>query len=253
VHFEEFAFGDSLVHRADPRVKLAVAIVFAVVVAVFDAYPALISALCVACVLAILARLHLPTLLRRVAVVNGFVVLLWFVLPFTFPGTALFWLGPLTASREGVAYATAITLRTNAIVLSTIALVGTTSVFNLVHALRHLRVPEKLVHIFFFCYRYIAVIHLEYLRLRNAMRMRCFRPKTYLHTYRSYAYLVGMLLIKSYERSHRIYQAMLCRGFKGRYPTFHHFSMRRQDLAYLGVMMVVIAGLVTVQILGSGV
>ena len=250
MHFEEFAFGDSPVHTADPRVKLVVAVAFAVVVAVSNAYFALVPALLVACGLVLLARLDPGTLGRRLAVVNGFVVLLWFVLPFTFPGTPLFWLGPLTASREGVAYATAITLRTNAIVLSTIALVGTTSVFNLVHALRHLRVPEKLVHIFFFCYRYIAVIHLEYLRLRNAMRVRCFHPKTSVHTYRSYAYLVGMLLIKSYERSHRIYQAMLCRGFKGKYPSYHHFSIRRLDLAYLVVMMVVIGGIVTLQVLG---
>ena len=251
MHFEEFAFGNSAVHTADPRVKLVAAVAFSVVVAVSDAYRALVPALFVACGLVLLARLDLRTLGRRLAVVNGFVVLLWLILPFTFPGKAFFSLGPLTASREGVAYSLTITLRTNAIVLTTIALVGTTSIFNLVHALRHVRVPEKLVHIFFFCYRYIAVIHLEYLRLRNAMRVRCFHPKTSLHTYRSYAYLVGMLLIKSYERSHRIYQAMLCRGFKGQYPTFHHFRMRRRDLGYLGLMAVVIVLLAALQLLGA--
>lgn len=251
MHFEEFAFGDSVVHTTDPRVKLVGALAFSVVVAVSDAYRALVPALFVAWGLVLLAKLDLRTLGRRLAVVNGFVVLLWFILPFTFPGKALFSLGPLTASREGVAYSLAITLRTNAIVLATIALVGTTSIFNLVHALRHVRVPDKLVHIFFFCYRYIAVIHLEYLRLRNAMRVRCFRQKTSLHTYRSYAYLVGMLLIKSYERSHRIYQAMLCRGFKGKYPTFHHFHMRRRDLGALGLMGIVIVGLAALQLLGA--
>ena len=55
---------------------------------------------------------------------------------------------------------------------------------------------------------------------------------------------------KSYERSHRIYQAMLCRGFKGRYPTFHHFYLRRRDLVYLGAMIMVIVALVTLQVLG---
>ncbi len=111
------------------------------------------------------------------------------------------------------------------------------------HGLRHLHVPDKLVHTFFFCYRYISVIHEEYTRLRHAMRVRCFRPRTSLHTYRSYAYLVGMLLIKSYERSVRIYQAMLCRGFRGEYPTFHHFHLHGRDLVSLGVMAALIGAI----------
>ena len=86
MHFEEFAFGNSAIHTIDPRVKLAGALAFSIVVALSDAYLALIPALCVACALALLAKLDVPMLLRRVAVVNGFVVLLWLVLPFTFPG-----------------------------------------------------------------------------------------------------------------------------------------------------------------------
>jgi len=84
-------------------------------------------------------------------------------------------------------------------------------------ALHYLYVPNKLVHIFFFSYRYIHVINLEYLRLTNAVKVRCFIPRNNLHTYKSFAYLIGMLILKSYERSRRIYNAMLCRGFKGKF------------------------------------
>lgn len=240
-----------MVHAADPRIKLIIAIAFSVLVAVTNTYQALAWSLFVACGLAFLAKLDLHKLFLRLMVVNGFVALLWLILPFTYPGEALFFIGPLSASYEGVLYALRITLRTNAIVIATISLLGTTSIFNLVHALRHLRVPDKLVHIFFFCYRYLAVIHLEYLRLHQAMQIRCFHPKTSLHTYKSYAYLVGMLLIKSYERSLRIYQAMLCRGFKGQYPTFHHFRMQRRDLVGIGVMSVVIMILAILEFAGG--
>jgi len=243
VHLEEFAEGTTFVHAADPRVKLVVAVAFAIAVATSHSYPALVPALGLAAVLAAMARLNPRRLLARLAVVNVFVVLLWFFLPFTFPGSTVFQVGPLAATAEGIEASALITLRTNAIVLLTIALLGTTSIFNLVHALRHLRVPDKLVHTFFFCYRYIAVIHEEYTRLRHAMRVRCFRPRTNLHTYRSYAYLVGMLLIKSYERSVRIYQAMLCRGFRGEYPTFHHFHLHRRDVVSLATMAVLIGAI----------
>ncbi|MFC1526138.1 cobalt ECF transporter T component CbiQ [Candidatus Latescibacterota bacterium] len=236
MHLEEFAEGTSLLHVADPRIKLVAATAFAIAVATADAYRALLPALAIAAALGAIARLDLRLLASRLLVVNVFVLLLWLFLPFTFPGTPVWHLGPLAATREGIETSVLITLRTNAIVMATISLLGTTSIFNLVHALRHLHVPDKLVHTFFFCYRYIAVIHLEYTRLRHAMRVRGFRPRTSIHTYKSYAYLVGMLLIKSYERSVRIYQAMLCRGFRGEYPTFHHFHLHRRDLVGLAVM-----------------
>ena len=236
MNLEPFAQGTSTLHTLDPRVKVLAAIAFATVAAVSQHFRPLIGALIAAGFLIGWARLDPGALARRLLLINGFVALLWLFLPFTFPGQELFSLGPLSASREGVRHALLITCRTNAIVIATIALLGTSSIFNLVHALRHLHVPDKLIHTFFFCYRYIDVIHLEYLRLRNAMRIRCFRPRTGMHTYRTYAYLIGMLLVRSYERSQRIYQAMLCRGFRDKYPTYHHFHMRRQDFAVLGLM-----------------
>ena len=243
MNLEPFAQGASPLHLLDPRIKIVAAFAFAVVAAVAQEFRPLIAALAAALLLVCWARLDAGALARRLLVINTFVALLWLFLPFTFPGQKLFTLGPLTASSEGVRHALLITCRTNAIVVTTIALLGTSSIFSLVHALRHLHMPEKLIHTFFFCYRYIDVIQLEYLRLRNAMRIRGFRPGTSMHTYRTYAYLVGMLLVRSYERSQRVYQAMLCRGFRGQYPTYHHFHLRRSDLVHVAVMALMIAAL----------
>ena len=79
-------------------------------------------------------------------------------------------------------------------------------------------------------------MHEEYSRLRNAVIIRCFKAGTNIHTYRTYAYLVGMLIVRSYERSQRIYQAMLCRGFKGRFPVISHFRLRKGDVVF-GLLM----------------
>ena len=244
MNLESFAQGTSTLHRLDPRIKFVAACGFAIVVAVAREFRPLVPALLFAACLVLWARLDLRALVRRLLLVNGFVLLLWLFLPFTYPGETAFSLGPLTASREGLRFALLLTLRTNAIVLATIALVGTTSVFELVHALQHLRLPVKLVHVAFFCYRYIDVIQREYLRLRDAMRIRGFRPRTSLHTYTSFAYLIGMLLVRSFERSQRVYQAMLCRGFKGSFPVYRHFHLHRRDLLHLvfmGAAIVVLA------------
>jgi cobalt/nickel transport system permease protein len=101
-----------------------------------------------------------------------------------------------------------------------------------------------LVQLFFFTYRYIHTIHSEYIRLNNALKIRGFKPQTNLHTYKTYAHLVGMMLVRSYDRSKRVYDAMLCRGFKGKFWTLNHFVAKKADFAAGIVMISCIMGLV---------
>jgi len=236
VHLEEFAAGSSFIHRLDPRVKIISAVFFSGVTAVSDRFAILAVGLSAAIVLVLLARLNWRRVAVRLAIVNGFVLFLWFFLPFSHPGETIFRLGPLGVSKEGALLALAITIKSNAIILALIALLATSNFFSLVHALRHLKTPDKLVHLFFFTFRYFQVIHQEYERLRAAMRIRCFRPRTNIHTYRSLAYLVGMLLVRGFDRSERVYQAMLCRGFRGRFWLLDHFTIHGRDIAFLGLM-----------------
>ncbi len=241
MHLEEFAEGDSFFHRLDPRVKFITTIPYIFVIAVMKGINGPLSALIISLFMIAVSRISLKKLLGRLMVVNVFILFLWVFLPFSFPGEAVFHIGSLRATYEGLLYVLSITLKANAIVLATIALLGTSEVFSLAHALVHLKLPDKLIYLFFFFYRYISVLHEEYTRLRNAIVIRCFRPKTNMHTYKTYAYLVGMLLVKSYDRSQKIYNAMLCRGYTGRFPIISHFTLKRTDL-FFGIFM----GLITI-------
>jgi cobalt/nickel transport system permease protein len=234
---ENFSEGDSLLHKLDPRVKIIVALLFSVIVAVSDKYTSLIGALFFAIVAVILARLRTREVISRLLVVNSFIFLLWLMLPFTFPGKNIYTLGSLNISQEGIKYALLITIKSNSIILVGIALLSTSSIFNLVHALRHLYLPDKLTQLFFFTYRYTQTIHSEYIRLNNALRIRGFKAQTNFHTYRTYAYLVGMMLVRSYDRSKRVYDAMLCRGFKGKLWTLNHFVFKKSDFI-TGIVMI---------------
>jgi cobalt/nickel transport system permease protein len=237
VHLEEFAEGTTLLHRVDPRVKFLAGGPLMLMVAVMTDVRGPLVASGLAGALAIMARLDGRKLLVRLAAVNAFVLLVWVFLPVSLPGETILALGPVTVSREGVAYALGITLKANAIVLLTIAVLGTSDVMSLAHALVHLRAPRKLVYLFFFFYRYVSVLHEEYTRLRRAMAVRGFRPRTDSHTYRSFGTLVGMLLVRSHERSERVYRAMLCRGFHGHFPVARHFHLHRHDLAFGAAML----------------
>jgi cobalt/nickel transport system permease protein len=231
--FEEiFAQGDSFIHRLDPRVKALAAFGFAITTALADRPAALASAMAIAVALALAAKLPGRAVAGRLAVVNGFVLLLWVMLPFTYPGEPLLHIGPLAASRAGVEYALLITVKSNAIVLACIALLSTTHMVDLGRALSRLRVPDKLVHVLLFMLRYLGEAWREYQLLSTAMKLRSFRPRTTLHTYRSYANMMGMLLVSSYSRAEAVYGAMLCRGFGGTFHSMDDFRMTGRDVLF---------------------
>jgi cobalt/nickel transport system permease protein len=206
-----------------------------------------LSALGISVALIALARLRAAEVFKRLLVVNGLVVFIWAVIPFTFPGEALFRLGPFNAAREGVALAAQITLKSNAIVLAFIALVATMPFATAGHALHRLRVPDKIVHLLLMTYRYIFVLEQEYLRLGRAASIRGFRPGTNLHTYRTYAYLVGMLFVKAVDRAERVRWAMLCRGFKGRFYSLQEFKTGAGCAVFFVLMSAAVAGIVALE------
>ena len=251
MHLEEFAEGNSPIHSLDPRVKVAALFPFIIVVATAGELLVPFLALALGVILLLFSRLNLKAVLGRLYPVNLFIIFLWLVLPFTVEGREVFARGGLVLTAEGLFLALSITLKANAILLSTITLVGTIPVFRLAHTLRSLKIPEKLVNLFFFCYRYISVLHQDYSALHNAMKVRAFKPRTDVRTYRSYAYLIGMLVVRSYDHSDKIYQAMLCRGFKGRFPLLSHFTaLTGKDYLFLIFMILVTVSLSGIELTG---
>lgn len=244
---ESFAQGSSLLHRLDPRGKIFVAMLFSLIVAVAEQFMALLLAFGVALVLSGTANLSLKEVGRRLLLVNIFMVFLWLVLPLTISGPQLFTLGSLGLSAEGMRLAAKITIKSNTIFLGFLSLVATSSLNTLGHALHYLAVPKKFVHLLLFTYRYIHVIEQEYQRLFQAVSIRGFRPCMSVHTYRTYANMVGMLLVRSFARAERIHEAMICRGFKGKLYSLHHFKFTGRDALFLGIMLLGVSWLVCLE------
>ena len=230
---ESFSVGNTFIHRLDPRIKLLAAFLFSVIISVSDRFFPILFAYIMATALLAAARLPVKTVLMRLLYANLFIFLLWIFIPFTIKGESFFQLGPLVISREGLLYCLLLTVKSNAIIAILITLTATMPVFTMGRAMGHFGVPAKIVNLFIFSYRYIHAILLEYRRLKDAMDIRGFRPKTNLHTYRSYAYLVGMLIIKSHDRAERVHSAMICRGFQGKFFDLTEFSVKRADFIFI--------------------
>ncbi len=235
-----FVEGNSLIHRLDPRFKVATAIGFSVFIAVADRFLTLMICLFVSLTLITLSRLGGIRVLKRLVVVNGMILVFWLILPLTVAGKAILNLGPITLTEAGVLLALRLTLKSNGIILALIALLATCPVTAIGYAMKSLWIPKKIVYLFLITYRYLFVLEQEYQRLMTAAKIRCFRPGNNLHTYRTFAYLIGMLFVRASLRGERVYQAMCCRGFNGRFYILHEFSSSRMDWIFLTVLSLVI-------------
>ena len=240
---EPFAHGQSVIHGLDPRVRLAMAALFAVCVALLRDQAAAGAALALAGTTLAASRPPLGLLARRLALVNAFVLFLWLTVPATMPGDPALAVGPLTFSRQGLDLVLLVTLKSNAIVLAFLALAATMVSPVMGHALGRLGVPPKLVFLFLFTYRYLHVIAAEWQRLVTAARLRGFVPRTGMHTYRTIGHLLAMVLVNSFDRSGRVYQAMVLRGFEGRFVSVTRFLARPKDLLFAVAWTAATAGL----------
>ena len=220
---ESFAEGNSWIHGIDPRLRVIGAAAFAVVVAVSYDFTALFIGLILSLCMVLSARLDIRAVVQRLIAPVIFLLLLWAVLPWSYEGDALAALGPVTITRQGVTLCAQISLKTVCLMMAFMALVATMTVDTLGHSLNRLQLPDKMVHLLLITYRYLFVIEQEYQRLVRAMKIRNFHPKTNLHSYRTYAYLVGMLFVRASERARRVHSAMICRGFHGRFISLRSF------------------------------
>ncbi len=236
----EYTNTSSFLSGIDPRLKIILLFIFSIVLAVFKGLPSLFCALLISLPPLLFASVPLTVILRRLIPVNAMILFLWIFLPFSTPGEVFWASGFIEVTNEGLLLASMLTLKANAMMLMFIAFVVSTPVNTAGHAMSRLGMPEKLVHLFFFTYRYIHVIYDEYLRLKKAMLIRGFVPRTNRHTYRSYAYLVGMLLVKSADRARRVHNAMLCRGFTGKFYSMATFSITKTDVFVCSVMILLI-------------
>ncbi len=201
----------------DPRLRILSAIALVACISQLASLPIAATALG----LTLLFALHgkggqMPW--RRLLHVEGFLLLILVMLPFTVPGEPVLRLGPLSASAEGFARALLVACKVSASAIILMVLLRVDDPAELGGALRALHVPGRLVRLFLLAARHVALLGEETRRLQDAMRMRGFHARSDRHTWRSYGNLVGMILVRSLDRAQRIEEAMLCRSACGRFP-----------------------------------
>lgn len=240
----------SFLRRRDPRLRLLLAAALAVALAPLHQLASAALGLGLGVCLLPLARPPLRPLLRRLAAVNAFILFLWLTTPWTTPGTSVWQWGFLNVTAEGIRLSLLVTLKSNAVVCAFLALIATMPPSEFGHALERLRCPCKLVFLFLFTGRYVHLLAEEWRTLMTAARLRGFRPRSDMHTYRTFASLLGLLLVRSHERARRTREAMLLRGFDGRFHSVARFSVGPLDIAFSLGLLLCLAGILWTEYAG---
>lgn len=196
---------DSLGRRWPPRLKLLLALGMLLVGSLLsiERWPLAAALFAVQLLGYRLARIPWGYVLKRLAA----------FLPF-----ALVFAVSLPASQgfdRGWNLAATVLLRAVLAFLSVLWLAGVLQFSQLLVALRQCRVPELLVALLAFMYRYLFLLRDEVATMRAARQARTFGRMTLRNRWKIAAQLIGMLLIRGLRRAERVHRAMSARGYSG--------------------------------------
>ncbi len=232
---DAYANGSSFFHEWDPRVKIATLFLYCFAVTALKTLFWSGIAFFIGILAVIACRIPLSRSLRRLAAMAGFLSMFLVVVPFTSPlrqGETLFFLPFLHAfpfHGRGFIVALQIVFKACAIGLMMEPMLATAALPVTLQALSRLGLPDAVSQMILLIHRYLFVFLHETKRIYRSMRVRGFSPRTDVATMNTMGNFFGMLFVRSFDRTQRVYDAMLSRGYNGAFPTFIHFENRGMD------------------------
>jgi cobalt/nickel transport system permease protein len=234
----------SLFSRWDVRCKLVTLLLYAFLVAALQQLTSALLALLISVLALLLARTPLDRALLRLLAISGFMAMFLVVMPFSappHPGDRLLLFGSLEGlpfNLRGLELAATLFAKGIAIALLSEPLLGSTPLPVTLQGLSGLGVPAMGSQLVMLSHRYIHVFSSEARRMTTGMQVRGLRKRTNLVTLRALANFLGMLLVRSFERTERVMDAMHARGYQGRFPQAAELRLRPTDLLLSGLWLV---------------
>lgn len=176
-----------------------------------------------------------PVVFKRLLVANFFIFFTWLIVPFTAPGPTFYNYGWFHVSENGLRLCVLVTLKANAIVCVFLALIAPLSITRVCGALKKLRVPDKLIWLFLLMDENVRVFLDRLKALREGTKLRGFKARFNLRSYKVIASLVAILLINAADRAEKIHEATLLRAYSGKLPLLDRESFGVRDLALLTI------------------
>lgn len=231
---DDLAQQHSAIHHLHPVSKLIATLGYLVAVLSFDRYAvgSLLPFFLYPVLIASLAGIPWKILLYRLLLVEPLILGIGL-------GNVLFdrlpvALGPLVMTSGWLAFVSLL-LKSVLTLSATLLLLMTTGIEKLAYALQQMRIPKRFILQLLLTYRYILVLTEELARMLRSYFLRAPGQKGIHHTL--WGPFAGQLLLRTFDRASRVYQAMVLRGFAG---SFHPGSLPAftwQDLTFIGLVI----------------
>lgn len=137
--------------------------------------------------------------------------------------------GGYPPAPERLALSGQLLLRILAATLFTLYIFINEPVDRVLEALDRLRLPPVVFTVAYLAYRYADLFVRELSKVNQAIHSRLFRPGLGRGGLAVYGELAGGMMLRAFNRSERVSQAMSARGFQGRMPAPASFRFRFGD------------------------
>jgi cobalt/nickel transport system permease protein len=225
------------VHALDARVKFVLLLAFILTNALLPvgAWPAYLLTFALVLAVEILSELGVGYVLKRSILALPF-ILAAFPLLFTLQGPVLFtlslgsWKAPLY--QPGLERFLSIAFKSWISLQAAIVFAASTAFPDILLAMRAVRLPRLLVAVFGLMWRYLFVLVDEVLRLMRARAARSGHSAGHqpggglAWRARVAGGMAGNLFLRGFDRSDRIYMAMVSRGYDGEVRSLSHPALR---------------------------
>lgn len=237
---EQLSIRSGLLQQLDPRVRLIGILMLVVAVVVTRRLSVLGSLFLVAVAIAVMSRVPLLSLAKRVwLVVFAFTGLIAIPALFLTPGNPILALptGRLAITASGLRTASLLVLRVETAVTLTTVLVLCTPWNDILKALRLFRIPAEVVTMLAMTHRYIFLLLESTNQMFESRKSRAVGSSSGSKERRMIARTAGVLLSKSVDLGQDVFSAMLSRGYHGEVHLLKSFQMRGRDYMAAGLFL----------------
>jgi cobalt/nickel transport system permease protein len=247
IELDKYAHLDSMIHNWDIRFKIVSLIILIFAFSFIKEIVLIPFILILSITLVFLSQIPFFYVIKRLKYILLFLIIMVLVLSISSGGTVLYSFYIFSVYKEGFWLGFIIFFRTVTILMVFFIVLESAPFHRTIIALYSLKIPEKLISIIYFTYRYIYVYFEAYRKMKIALQIRGMNNRLIFFHFKTQSGIIGSMLIRSFEQAERIYSAMILRGYRGKFMINSKFSSCRQDYIKTFIILFIITILLGIQ------
>lgn len=131
-------------------------------------------------------------------------------------------------------------LRTNAIIFFNLMLFFNSKGLDIIRGFSLLKFPSRFISAFYFTWKMIIELQNEFKNIKTTLVTRSFHDKTNLFIYQTYGNILGLLFIKSIQKSESLKNSFELRGFDGKIYLNNNSSFSKYDFYLIFTVLIAV-------------